>query len=154
MLQFYRWIVGCTLLVGFLGGTFVFAKSTEVQQQILKRNRDNMTVLTIGSHGVGPFYLGKKSDGLTDPVENNLFDIFCSAVDTEWLRPGQNSFTPVLHSLRGLASKPAMPTRRRYQLRPCWSFASSHLPNCSISEKRFNPSSSAGPFEWQPMRKR
>jgi hypothetical protein len=123
MLEFYRWIVGCTLLVGFLGGTFVYAKSTEVQQQIPKRNRDNMTVLTIGSHGVGPFYSGKKSHGLTgfvpDPAENNLFDIFCSAVDTEWFRPGQNSSTPALQRLRGLGSKPAMPHAASDQLRPC-----------------------------------
>lgn len=119
MLESYRWIVGCTLLVGFLGGTFVYAKSTEVQQQIPKRNRDNMTVLTIGSHGEGPLYSGKRSYGLTGPLENKLFDIFCSAVDTEWLRPGQNSSTPTLQRLRDLSSKPTMPTRRRYQLRPC-----------------------------------
>jgi hypothetical protein len=116
----YRWIVGRTLLVAFLAGTFASAKSTEVQQ-IPKRNRDNMTVLTVGSHGVGPFHSGKKSYGLTDfvPAENKLFDIFCSAVDTEWLRPSQSSSSPALQRLRGLASKPAMPTRRRYQLRPC-----------------------------------
>jgi hypothetical protein len=119
MLESYRWIVGCTLLVGFLGGTFAYAKSTEVQQQIAKRNRDNMTVLTIGSHGVGPFYSGKKSYGPPGHAESNLFDIFCSAVDIEWLRPGQNSSTPALQRLRGLGSKAAMPTRRRYQLRPC-----------------------------------
>lgn len=119
MLESYRWIVGCTLIVGFLGGTFVYAKSTEAQQQISKRNRDNTMVLTIGSHGVGPFYSVGKSYGLTDPAENDLFDIFCSAVDTEWLRPGQNSSTPALQRLRGLGSKRAMPTRRRYQLRPC-----------------------------------
>jgi hypothetical protein len=115
----YRWIVGCTLLVGFLGGTFVYAMSTEVQQQIPKRNHDSMTVLLIGSHGVGQFYSGKKSYELTDPAENNLFDIFCSCVDTEWLRPGQNSSTPALQRLRGLGSKPTMPTRRRHRLRPC-----------------------------------
>jgi len=115
----YRWIVGCTLLIGFLGGTFVYGKSTEVQQQIPKHGRDNMTMLTIGSRGVGPFYSEKKSYGLTDRVEDNLFDIFCSTVDTEWLRPGQNSSTPVLQRLRGPGSKPAMPTPRRYQLRPC-----------------------------------
>ena len=119
MRKSYRWIVVCTLLVGFWGGTVVYAKSTEVQQQIPKRNRDNMTVLTIGSHGVRPFYSGKKSYGFTDPAENNLFDIFCSGVDSEWLRPGQNSSTLVFQRLRGLGSKPAMPTRRRYQLRPC-----------------------------------
>jgi hypothetical protein len=123
MLASYRWIFGCTLLVGFLGGTLVYAKSTEVQQQIPKRNRDNMTVLTIGSHGVGPFYSGKKNDGLMgfvpDPAEKNLFDVFCSAVDTEWFRPGQNRSMPALQRLRGLGSKPPMPTRRHYQLRPC-----------------------------------
>jgi hypothetical protein len=119
MLESYRWIVACTLTVGFLGGTFVCAKSTEVQQQIPKRNRDNMRVLTIGLHGVGPFYSGEKSYGFADPAENNLFDIFCSSVDTEWLRPAQNSSTPALQRLPGLGSKPAMPTRRRYQLRAC-----------------------------------
>jgi hypothetical protein len=31
---------------------------------------------------------------------------------------------------------------------------SSHLPNCPISVKRFNPASSVGPVEWLPMRKR
>src|ERR1700687_1603807 len=106
MLESYRWIVGCTLLVGLLGGTFVYAKSTEVQQQIPKRNHDNMTVLLIGSHGVGRFYSGKKSDELTDPAENNLFDIFCSSVDAERLRPSQNSSTPALQRLRSLGSKP------------------------------------------------
>jgi hypothetical protein len=123
MLASYRGIAGCTLLVGFLGGTFVCAKSTEVQEQIPKRNRDNMTVLTIGSHGVGPFYSGKKSDGLMgfvpDPAEKNLFDVFCSATDTEWLRPGQNGSTPALQRLRGRGSSPPVPTQRRYQLRPC-----------------------------------
>jgi hypothetical protein len=120
MLASYRWVVGCTLLVGFLGGASVYAKSTEAQKQIRKRNRDNMTVLTIGSHGVGPFYSREKSHGLTGfvtyPAEKNLFDIFCSAADTEWLRPGQNGSMP---ALQGLGSKPPMPTRHRYQLRPC-----------------------------------
>jgi hypothetical protein len=116
MFESNRWIVGCTLLLSLLGGTFVYAKSTEAQQQIPKRNRDNMTVQTIGSHGVGPFYSGKESFGLTDP---DLFDTFCSAVDTEWLRPGQNSSAPALQRLRGQGSKPAIPTRRRHQLFPC-----------------------------------
>jgi hypothetical protein len=122
MLASYRWIVCCSLLVGFLGGTIVFAKSIEVEQQIPQRNRDNMTVLTLGLNGVGPFYSGKKNHGLTDLVpdpENGVFDIFCSAFDTEWLRPGQNSFTPAAQRLRESGSKPEMPTRRRYQLRPC-----------------------------------
>ena len=119
MLKSYRWIVGCTLVVGFLGGTFVYAKSAELQQQVSKRNRDNTTALTFGSHVVGPFYAGKRSYGLADRAENNLFDIFCSAVDTEWLRPDQNSSTPALQRLRGLGPKRALTTRRRYQLRPC-----------------------------------
>jgi hypothetical protein len=100
----------------------VCANATEVQQQIPKRN-GSMTVLTIGSHGVGPFYSGKKSDGLMgfvpDPAQKNLFDVFCSATDTEWFRPGQNGSTLAPQRLRGPASKPSMPTRRRYQLRPC-----------------------------------
>jgi hypothetical protein len=123
MLVSYRWIIGCTLLVGFLGGASVYAQPTGAQQQIPKRNRDNMTVLTIGSHGVGPFYSGKKNDGLMgfvpDPAEKNLFDIFCSAADTEWLRPGQNGSMPALQRLQGLGSKPPVPARHRYQLRPC-----------------------------------
>ena len=32
--------------------------------------------------------------------------------------------------------------------------ASLHSPNCCISPKRFQPSSSGGPSEWLPMRKR
>ncbi len=72
MLKSYRGIVGYTLVVGFLGGTFVYAKSAELQQQVSKRNRDNTTALTFGSHAVGPFYAGKKSYGLTDRAENNL----------------------------------------------------------------------------------
>jgi hypothetical protein len=123
MLICYRRILGCTLLVGFLGGTFASGKSTEDQRQIPKRDRDNMTVLTIGSHGVGPFYSGKESYGFPDFVAdragNNLFDIFCSAVDPEWLRPGQNSSTLAVQPLGGVGTKSAMPTRPRYQLRPC-----------------------------------
>jgi hypothetical protein len=114
-----RWIVGRTLLVCGLAGTFVYAKSTEAQQQAPKRSRDNITVLTLGSHGVGPFYSGEKSYGFPGHAENRLFDIFCSAVDTEWFRPGQNSSAPALQRLRGPGSKPAMPAGRRYQLRPC-----------------------------------
>jgi hypothetical protein len=118
MLASYRWIVGCALLIGFVAGTFGYAKSTEVQQQIHKRNRSNMTALTSSSHGVGQFYFGKKSFGLTDSAsgreDKTLFDTFCDAVDTEWLRPGQNISTPALQR----DSKPAM-FGRRYRLRPC-----------------------------------
>jgi hypothetical protein len=123
MLASYRWIVSCTLLFGFLGGTSLCAKSTDAQQEIPKRNRDNITSLTTGSHGLGPVYSGKTSYGLADFAldleEHSLFDIFCSAVDTDWLRPGENSSTSTLQRLGGLGSKPAMRTRRRYQLRPC-----------------------------------
>lgn len=124
MLASYRRIVGCALLVGFLGGTFVYAKSTEVQRQIPKSNRDDIRVLTLGSHGVGPFYSRKESYGLTDfvpddPAENSLFDIFCSDVDTEWFRLGQNGSKPAIQRHRGPGSKHPMPTRRRYELRPC-----------------------------------
>jgi hypothetical protein len=118
MLASYKWI-GRTLLVGFLAGTFVYAKSTEGTQQIPKRGRDNMTVLPLGSHGVGPFYPGEKRYGLPGHVENKIFDIFCSAVDTDWFRPSQDGSTPAFQRLRGLRSKPAVPVRRRYQLRPC-----------------------------------
>ena len=119
MLASYRWIVSGTLLVGCLAGTVVYAKSTEVRQQIPKRSRDNITVLALGSNGVGPFYSGEKSYGFPGHAENRLFDIFCSAVDAEWFRPGQDTSTPALQRLRGLGSKLAMPARRRYQLRPC-----------------------------------
>jgi hypothetical protein len=118
MLASYKWI-SRTLLVGFLAGTFVYAKSTDGTQQIPKRSRDNMTVLPLGSYGVGPFYPGEKSYGYPGHAENKIFDIFCSAVDTEWFRPSQNSFTPAFQRFGGLGSKPAMPPRRRYQLRPC-----------------------------------
>jgi hypothetical protein len=122
MLASCRWIVGRTLLVAFLGGTFVYAKSIEGQQQIPKRSRDNMTMLTIGLHEVGPFYFGGKSHGFTDLIPDpadRVFDVFCSAFDTEWLVPGQSNSTTVIQPLRGPGSKPAIPNRRRYQLRPC-----------------------------------
>src|SRR4029077_5722338 len=122
MLASHRWIVGCTLLVVFLGSRLVCAKSTEAQQIPIPK-RDNRMVQTSGAHRVEPFYYGKKSHGLTDfvpnPAENNLFDIFCSAVDTNWFRPGQSISTPTLQRFRGVSSIPAMPTRRRDQLRPC-----------------------------------
>ena len=124
MLASYRWVVGCSLLVGFFAGTFLYAKPTETaQQQVFKRNHDNKTVLTIGSQGVRPLYTGKKSYGPAnfelDLADDNVFDVFCSGFDTEWLRPGQNSSTAALQPLGGLSTKPAMPTRRRYQLQPC-----------------------------------
>jgi hypothetical protein len=116
MLVSYRWIVGCTL--GFLAGTFAYANSTEVQQQIPKRNRGKMTVLTSGWHGAGQFYFGKKSFGLADSVsgrtDKKLFDIFCDAVDAEGLRPGQNISTSALQR----DSKSAI-SGRQYRLRPC-----------------------------------
>jgi hypothetical protein len=122
MLASYRWIAGRTLLLIFLAGTFAYAKSTEVQQQTPKRSRYNMTVLTISSHELGQFYSWKKNYGLTDFVsgraDNKLFDIFCSAVDIEWLRPRQDSSTAGLQRLRGLGSKPAT-SPGRYRLRPC-----------------------------------
>jgi hypothetical protein len=114
----YKWI-GRTLLVGFLAGAFVYAKSTEGTQQIPKRSRDNTTVLPPGSHGVAPFYAGGKSYRFPGHMENKLFDIFCSAVDTEWFRPSQNSSIPAFQRFRRLGSKPAVPVRHRYQLRPC-----------------------------------
>jgi hypothetical protein len=121
MIASYRWMVGCTLLVGLLAGTLACAKSTNAQRQIPKRNLDTMMVLTIGSHVAGPSYLAKREQGLKDfvtdhPGENSLFDIFCSATDTEALRPGQNS--PATAAL-GSRSKPGRVTRHRYNLRPC-----------------------------------
>jgi hypothetical protein len=117
----YRWMVGCTLLVGFLAVTLACAKASNAQRQIPKRNLDTMMVLTIDSHTAGPSYLRKREQGLKDfvtdhPGENSLFDIFCSATDTEALRPGQSiSATAALEP----HSKPKRVTRNRYQLRPC-----------------------------------
>lgn len=131
MVVSYRRVVGLSLLlVPFLGETFVCAEPLKIQQRMVKPNLDNGKVLTFGSHGKGPFYSGKKSPGLTDfvpghPEENNLFDIFCSAEDNDWLRPGQKSSTPAPQRLQVLGSILAMPAPSRYQLRPCSSPASS-----------------------------
>jgi len=120
MIASYRWIVSFTLVMGFLAGTLVCAKSTGVQQKIPKRP-GNMTVLTIGSHAAGRSYFGKGKqevkDFVTDhPGDNSLFDIFCSATDTEAFRPGQNSSTT---AALGSGSKPGRVTRHWYNLRPC-----------------------------------
>jgi hypothetical protein len=121
MIASYRSMVSCTLLVGFLAGTLACANTTNAQRQIPKRNLDTMIVLTIGSHATGPSYLGKRLHGLKDfvtdhPGENGLFDIFCSATDTEALRPGQSiSATATLEP----HSNPKRVARHRYQLRPC-----------------------------------
>jgi hypothetical protein len=120
MIASYRWIVSFTLVISFLAGTLVCAKSTRVQQKIPKRP-GNITVLTIGSDAAGPSYLGKRKQGLKDfvtdhPGDNSLFDIFCSATDTETLRPGQNSSTT---AALGSWPKPGRVTWHRYNLRPC-----------------------------------
>ena len=120
MIASYRWIVSFTLVMGFLAGTLVCAKSTGVQQKIPKRP-GNMTVLTIGSHAAGRSYFGKGRQGVKDfvtdhPGDNSLFDIFCSATDTEAFRPGQNSSTT---AALGSGSKPGRVTRHWYNLRPC-----------------------------------
>jgi hypothetical protein len=123
MLMPYRWIIGLSLLFALLGGTFVSAEPLKIQQRISKSNRDNMTLLTIGSQGLRPFYFGRKRHGLTDFVpgqtENSLFDIFCGVDDNEWLRPGQISTTPTPQRLPRLGSELPTPTRSRHQLRPC-----------------------------------
>jgi len=113
----YRWIVRCVVLVGFLAGTVACAESNKTSN----RNPDNVTVLTIGSHASGLSYFGKTKQGLEDfvtdhPGDNSLFDIFCSATDTELLRPGQNSSAT---AALGSGSKPGRVTRHRYNLRPC-----------------------------------
>jgi hypothetical protein len=123
MLASYRWVVGCSLLVGFFAGTFLYAKPTETaQQQVLKRNHDNKTVLTIGLHGVAPLYSGKKSYGPAnfelDLLDDNVFDVFCSGFDTGTVLTVSES-TTTLQPLGGLGTKPATPTRRRYRLQPC-----------------------------------
>ena len=117
MLASYRWNLGRALLLGFLAGTFVYAKSCEVPQRIPKLSRDNLTVPILGSHAAGPFY--SRSYELPSHAEYRLFDLFCSAGDTEWLRPSQNISAPVLQHLAGPGSRAAMPARPRYRLRPC-----------------------------------
>jgi hypothetical protein len=115
MFASYKWNVGRVLLRGLLAGTFVYARSTEVKQQIPKRSRDNLTV-PIGLHAVGPFH--SRSYELPSHAEYRLFDLFCSAGDTEWFRPSQNiSAPPALQRLAAPGSRAAMP--RPYRLRPC-----------------------------------
>jgi hypothetical protein len=117
MIASYRWIVGCTVLVGLLAGTLACAKSTKTPNS----NPDSVTVLIISHHASGPTYLGKRKQGLEEfvtdhPGDNSLFDIFCSATDTELLRPDQNS--PAT-AAPGSGSKPGRVPRHRYNLRPC-----------------------------------
>ena len=97
----------------------MYAKPSEVPQRIPKRSRDNLTVPIRGSHAAGPFYFGARSYELPSHAEYRLFDLFCSASDTEWFRPGQISSAPALQRLAGPGSRAAMPARPRYQLRPC-----------------------------------
>jgi hypothetical protein len=117
MFASYRWNLGRALLLGFLAGTFVCAKSSEVPKKIPKRSRDNLTVPIRGSHAAGPFY--SRSYELPSHAEYRLFDLFCSASDTEWFRPNQNISAPALQRLAGPGSRAATPARPRYQLRPC-----------------------------------
>jgi hypothetical protein len=119
MFASYKWNVGRVLLLGLLAGTFVYARSTEVPQQIPKRSRDNLTVPIRGSNAAGPFYSGARSYELPSHAEYRLFDLFCSASDTEWFRPSQNISAPALQRLAGPGSRAAMPARPRYRLRPC-----------------------------------
>jgi hypothetical protein len=119
MFASYKWNVGRVLLLGLLAGTSVYARSTEVPQQIPKRSRDNLTVPIRGSHAAGPFYSGARSYELPSHAEYRLFDLFCSASDTEWFRPSQNISALALQRLAGPGSRAAMPARPRYRLRPC-----------------------------------
>ena len=113
MFASYKWNVGRVLLLGLLAGTFVYARSTEVPQ----RSRDNLTVPIRGSHAVGSFY--SRSYELPSHAEYRLFDLFCSAGDTEWFHPSQNISAPALQHLAGPGSRAAMPTGPLYRLRPC-----------------------------------
>jgi hypothetical protein len=113
MFASYKWNVGRVLLLGLLAGTSVYARSTEV------RSRDNLTVPIRGSHAAGPFYSGARSYELPSHAEYRLFDLFCSASDTEWFRPSQNISALALQRLAGPGSRAAMPARPRYRLRPC-----------------------------------
>jgi hypothetical protein len=123
MLAFYRWIVGCALLFSFFGCTLAHAKSIEVRKHISERNPNNRIRQAISGYALRPTDQGMKSYGLTDfgpdPAENNLFDIFCSGVDTRWLRPGESDSGAALQRLRNAGPKPATPIRGRVRLRPC-----------------------------------
>lgn len=122
MLASYQWIVASTLFVGFLAGTSTSARATQIHEQTPRRLRDAM-VLEKDLHGERPFFSRGKSYGSSEFVlefsEDSLFDIFCSAVDTQWFEAEENISTPAVQQLRGATSKPGIQTRRRYRLRPC-----------------------------------
>ena len=96
MIASYRWIVSFTLVMGFLAGTLVCAKSTGVQQKIPKRP-GNMTVLTIGCHAAGRSYFGERE---------TRGQGFCNG--SSW---GQQPLRYLLlrHRHRGVSIRSAMP---------------------------------------------
>jgi hypothetical protein len=123
VLASYRWIVTFTLFVGFLAGTSTSARATEIHEQMPRRMRDTSMVLGDDLSRTRPFFSRETRYGSTEFVlgfsEDNLFDIFCSAVDTQWFEAEENISTPTVQQLRGAAPKPVIQTRRRYRLRPC-----------------------------------
>ena len=121
----YRRIVCCIVLLGFLAGTLAYAKATQLHGQLPKRNGDSMTALANDPHEAGLFYSRAKkpknywsTDFDSDFAEDTLFDIFCSASETQLFGSDQDIFMPTLQQLRGTSPKPVMKARR-YRLRPC-----------------------------------
>jgi hypothetical protein len=113
------------MLLGSWAGTLAYAKTTEVLEQIPKPNGDSMTAPPNGAHKVGLFQSRTKNpknyrstDFDSDFSEDNLFDIFCSASETQLFGPDQDIFMAILQQLRSKNTKPVMKARR-YRLRPC-----------------------------------
>src|ERR1700693_3509887 len=121
----YRWIACCIMLLGSWAGTLAYAKTTEVLEQIPKPHGDSMTAPPNGAHKVGLFQSRTKNpknyrstDFDSDFSEDNLFDIFCSASETQLFGPDQDIFMAILQQLRSKSTNPVMKARR-YRLRPC-----------------------------------
>jgi len=113
------------MLLGSWAGTLAYAKTTEVLEQIPKPHGDSMTAPPNGAHKVGLFHSRTKNpknyrstDFDSDFSEDNLFDIFCSASETQLFGPDQDIFMAILQQLRSTSTKPVMKARR-YRLRPC-----------------------------------
>ena len=121
----YRWIVCCIMLLGSWAGTLAYAKATQLHGQLPKRNGDSMTAPPNDAHRVGLFQSRTKNpknrrstDFDSDFSEDKLFDIFCSASETQLFGSDQDIFLPTLEQLRSTSTKPVMKARR-YRLRPC-----------------------------------
>lgn len=122
MLASYRWIVTSTH-VGFLAGTSTSATATQIHEQMPKRMRDTTMVLDGDLSRTHPSFSRERRYGSREFVlnfsEDSLFDIFCSAVDTQWFEAEENISTPTVQQLRSATSKPVIQTRRRYRVHPC-----------------------------------